>query len=82
MMNGLLAAGKSGPGFHGKCYRSKRRGAEARGGRGGGVTAGPETVRLPSDAPQRAQTSSCSSPEGSTSSKRSRTGCEVLQFGQ
>jgi hypothetical protein len=40
----------------------------------GAATAGPVTVRFPSDVAQRAQTNSCSSPDGSTSSNRSRTG--------
>ena len=57
--------------------------AEARGGLGlPGATAGPVTVRLPSEVEQRAQTNSCSSPVGSTSSRRSRTGWEILHFGQ
>lgn len=46
------------------------------------ATAGPETVRLPREVSQRVQVNSWSSPEGSTSNNRSRTGCAVLHFGQ
>jgi hypothetical protein len=63
--------------------RNSRRGLAA--GRGFGaadLTAGPEIVRLPSDVAHRVQTNSYSSPAGSTSSSRSRTGCALLHFGQ
>jgi hypothetical protein len=44
--------------------------------------AGPETVRLANELPQVVQTNSYSSPEGRTSNRRSRTGCERLHLGQ
>lgn len=64
--------------------RRRRRGlARPKGrGRGVGVSAGPVTVRLPREVAQREQVNSCSSPEGSTSSSLSRTGCEEPHLGQ
>src|SRR4051794_9027321 len=47
-----------------------------------GATAGPVTVRLPSDVAHFTQRNSCSSPAGSTSNSRSRTGCDAWHFGQ
>jgi hypothetical protein len=62
---------------------SNRRGLAARDGRAlTGATAGPVTVRLPSEVAQRVQRNSCSSPEGRTRSRRSRTGWERPHFGQ
>ena len=49
---------------------------------GGLLTAGPVTVRFPRDVAHCRQRNSCSSPEGSTSNSRSRTGWERRHLGQ
>lgn len=65
------------------CQRRLRlREAGRGGGTGAGVTAGPVTVRLPSEAPQPEQRNSWSSPLGSTKSNRSRTGRAEPHLGQ
>jgi hypothetical protein len=64
-------------------YRSSKVGSlRGEDGLAGALRLGPEMVRLPRVVAHREQRNSWSSPEGSTRSNRSRTGCETLHFGQ